>query len=1019
MKTSVPLHRAAGALLLASLLAPWAYGQVNFTGATYTQTFDGLPTTAVTGLFSATAGTQSSLTGASGWSGAKIGGSNTTTAQNFLVDTGSSSSGGIYSYGAASTTERALGMLASGSNIFAFGAEFLNTSGGTITSITITLRAEFWRSSTSVQNTLPFAYGFSGGTATSANYLTDTSLTPASALNVTGPAAVTTNGALNGNDAANQANLTTTINGLSWAPNTSLYIRWTDTNDAGNDAGLAIDDFTITGTVNTGADVSRGAGTTFTASSFGGNAFTANDNAVFDGTATTVSLSGAVTASSLKFTTTGYTLAGTAADPLTLSSGGISVATDVSATISGVLAGSSGLTKTGAGALALSGANTFTGNVVVAAGTLSIPNGSSGTDAALGNAANDVTVNGTLATTSTLYLGSGRTVGGSGTLQTNAGGSVILDGPVSASTLTIKDATALNLNGATNQVGTLAFAQPTYISTTGGELVVTTGLVFNQTSGASTYLGTVNFGSATRNLQIDGGSVTFDSTQAPVGQFKADNRIIKSGAGTLDLTKTTWTSTNAASGFRLGVQGTAPLEGGQIDVNGSADLGLGQLQFNSGVLNATTPVTFAQGVSIGGRAGATISRPVFSGSALTFSGASGFFAANGPTTDLGFGVNNITSLNGTFAATVAPTNAIPVPTTYFIDVNGTGTVIFGGDASAILDKFYLNGGVTLAINGTLGGEKIQATSGTTVTGGGTFSGFHIPTSGTGATLVPELYKASTAQFQSGSTLAPAGTLAFQSNLTLEAGSNTIFSINGATIDTGYDSIDVSIPAGATSTITAYTLTYGGTLTLDFGATAANGTYNLFTTGANVSRTGSFSSVALTGTYSGSLSASGTTWSGTISGKTFSFEETTGILTVSGGVTPLEAWRSANFPGSTATTGNGADAADFDGDGLANLLEYATDTDAVLTNTKAKIASPSLVVASTVTNGNGTFLTLSYPKNPAATDLTYTVQTTNDLGASFATGTGSTNVSGNTVTYTDDVPLNSTNARRFLRLQVAH
>jgi hypothetical protein len=59
------------------------------------------------------------------------------------------------------------------------------------------------------------------------------------------------------------------------------------------------------------------------------------------------------------------------------------------------------------------------------------------------------------------------------------------------------------------------------------------------------------------------------------------------------------------------------------------------------------------------------------------------------------------------------------------------------------------------------------------------------------------------------------------------------------------------------------------------------------------------------------------------------------------------------------------------------------------------------------------------KNPAATDVTYTVQATNDLGVTFTTGGGSTSVSGNTVTYTDNVPLSSTNARRFLRLQVAH
>jgi len=36
---------------------------------------------------------------------------------------------------------------------------------------------------------------------------------------------------------------------LNWIPGDSLFIRWNDVNDAGNDAGVAIDNLTMTATV--------------------------------------------------------------------------------------------------------------------------------------------------------------------------------------------------------------------------------------------------------------------------------------------------------------------------------------------------------------------------------------------------------------------------------------------------------------------------------------------------------------------------------------------------------------------------------------------------------------------------------------------------------------------------------------------------------------------------------------------------------------------------------------------------
>ncbi len=104
----------------------------------------------------------------------------------------------------------------------------------------------------------------------------------------------------------------------------------------------------------------------------------ANSIAVFQGGAGTVTISNAgagVVANGLTFNTTGYNIVSSIpTDVLTLAGAtptiGVTTLGD-SANIDSIVAGTNGLRKTGAGTLVLTGANTFTGGIQVASGTLS------------------------------------------------------------------------------------------------------------------------------------------------------------------------------------------------------------------------------------------------------------------------------------------------------------------------------------------------------------------------------------------------------------------------------------------------------------------------------------------------------------------------------------------------------------------------------------------------------------------------------------------------------------------------
>ncbi len=218
------------------------HSQVSITSTTtpYTQNFNTLK---------ATSGTSTSLP--AGWKLLETGsGANTSYASN----AGATSTGNTYSYGTGTNTERAFGALRSGSLVPVLGVQIRNSTGSTITSITVSYTGEQWRcGATGRTDRLDFQYSLNA-TSLSTGTWTDNNTLDFSSLSTTSV------GAKDGNATANRAVKTATITGLSIANNGLFWLRWNDLDATGADDGLSIDDFSIQ---LSGSDVTAPTASTF------------------------------------------------------------------------------------------------------------------------------------------------------------------------------------------------------------------------------------------------------------------------------------------------------------------------------------------------------------------------------------------------------------------------------------------------------------------------------------------------------------------------------------------------------------------------------------------------------------------------------------------------------------------------------------------------------------------------------------------------------------------------------------
>ena len=258
------------------------------------------------------------------------------------------------------------------------------------------------------------------------------------------------------------------------------------------------------------------------------------------------------------------------------------------ATISAVLAGMQGLTKTGAGTLTVSAANTYTGGTIVNGGILSVAYTGNDGKSALGSSNLTINNGGTVRVDTTNALGFN---GNEPPTTINAGG-----------LLTASSGVTQHLGSLTLSGGTLASAAPSGLAANYG----TYNLDNNLTAGGST---TTSVISATFVALTTPGGTTFtvnpgasngidlDVTGTIGAPFGATNTgLIKSGAGVMRMNSAnTYTGGTIVNGgiLSVGANGAVIPAGSTVQVAAGATFDLGP--YTNGSANALSGVTLTGG----------------------------------------------------------------------------------------------------------------------------------------------------------------------------------------------------------------------------------------------------------------------------------------------------------------------------------------------------------------------------------------------------------------------------------------
>jgi hypothetical protein len=167
----------------------------------------------------------------------------------FGASSGDLTAGGQNSFGPASSSNRALGLLAtSTTGETAFGVRFINGTAITLNRMNLQFTAEVWRQS-NLPKTLQFYY-FIDPTGTAAFPGGATAYIPALYVNFPTVAADSGGTAVDGTSPLNQTNLGVLDQAITnWPPGAALWLVWQMNDSTGKAQGLGIDNLSFSASV--------------------------------------------------------------------------------------------------------------------------------------------------------------------------------------------------------------------------------------------------------------------------------------------------------------------------------------------------------------------------------------------------------------------------------------------------------------------------------------------------------------------------------------------------------------------------------------------------------------------------------------------------------------------------------------------------------------------------------------------------------------------------------------------------
>jgi fibronectin-binding autotransporter adhesin len=606
----------------------------------------------------------------------------------------------------------------------------------------------------------------------------------------------------------------------------------------------------------------------------------------------------------------------------------LSVTFDATAdyTLSGsAISGSTGLEKKNTGSVTLLNTNTYTGLTKVTAGTLKVGDG--GTTGTLGGSGN-IDVAGTLEFNRSDTVTLSRVVAGAGTLSKKGSG-----------TLVVNSGTALFL--------------PTNVSVDAGTLQVSSGSFSgNRLNGAGQMV--VN----------PTGTLLISSAHALGGDNLGMNDAVTVNGGTMTINSEQYLTTLTLNGALI--NGT-----NEIRVPAS----------NNYTVTGTTPSVISARVSMGfsspnwkvedvtgdSAADLTISGQITNTNALTKTGV-GTMVISGNNTYTG-GTN---ANGGTLeASSIADAGGVGSIGTGYLGVANDSTFRYAGTGiETTARNLWIDTGTQ---NKTL--EVSSATGDITFSGTGGNINKPFTKTGAGALTLADVINVGATVTVNGGKLTLTGANAYDGNTTVTSGTFELA-----------DNAQLKFVLGATSG-TTNSLTGDGTATL-------NGDFVIDTTAADALASGTWTLenvTTLTGAYGSSFSVVGfddagdNKWTKVNGAKLYTFDETTGILTLAS-ASAFDSWATAK--GLTGAAGFEAGKADDpDNDGKNNLYEFAFDGNPLSGTEDGK------VVGKIATIGADQVLTLTVPVRTGAAfsasggdqlsalidAITYRIEGDSDLG----------------------------------------